>query len=141
MAAIKSLYKVPIPSVEFEGGGAYMCGDTIRYEYFRDRVIYRSGIRFKSMAAIRIRAERCCTVTYIEGVYDTLSEVENSSWVAEIRADTQEQWRNHWNMRHFMIYLDSSGCFEVIADDWDALPEEKGAWSDISLQVKGVVPQ
>jgi hypothetical protein len=32
-------------------------------------------------------------------------------------------------MHHFMIYLDSAGCFEVIAESWEVLPEEPGAWA------------
>jgi hypothetical protein len=73
---------------------------------------------------MRKRAERCCTAWNIEGAYDTLVEVEDSPWVVEMRADTQERWRDHWAMHHYMIYLDGVGCFEVIADSWAALAEE-----------------
>ena len=69
---------------------------------------------------MRTRTERCCTAWHIEGAYDTLVEVEGSSWVNEIRADTQALWRDKWAMHHYMIYLDSI-CFEVIADSWEAL--------------------
>jgi len=27
-----------------------------------------------------------------------------------------------------MIYLDSAGCFEVIAESWAAIAEETGLW-------------
>ena len=110
----KPLYQVPVPSTEFEGGGAYLCGDTIRFEYYRDGILYRSGIRFHRVPAARTRAERCCKSWHIEA-YDTLVEVEKSSWVEEIRAETSERWRNEWETHHYMIYLDSSGCFEIIA--------------------------
>ena len=84
---------------------------------------YQSGITFSRVAAVRTRAERCCQPWHIEGAYDTLVEVEDSQWVDEIRADTQKMWRETWQMHHYMIYLDSVGCFEVIAESWDALPE------------------
>ncbi len=67
---------------------------------------------------MRKREECCCKVWHIEGAYDTLVEVEDSAWVAEMRADTCEQWRNKWETHHYMIYLDSVGCFEIIAESW-----------------------
>jgi hypothetical protein len=51
--------------------------------------------------------------------------VENSSWVEEMRADTNEQSRDKWAMHHYLIYLDSVGCFEAIAESWSALPDDK----------------
>ena len=47
---------------------------------------------------------------------DKLTTLTCSSWVEEMRADTQKQWREKWAMHNYMIYLDSAGCFEVIAD-------------------------
>jgi hypothetical protein len=41
--------------------------------------------------------------------------------VEEIRAGTQEQSRDKWQMHHYMIYLDSVGRFEFIAESWAAL--------------------
>jgi len=97
----------------------------IRFSYKKDGVEYRTGIAFSRVLAFRKRAERCCKAWHIEGAYDTLVEVENSSWVEEMRADTNEQWRNKWAMHHYLIYLDSVGCFEAIAESWSALPDEK----------------
>jgi hypothetical protein len=33
-------------------------------------------------------------------------------------------WRDKWEMHHYMIYLDSAGCFEVIAESWQSLTDE-----------------
>ena len=30
-------------------------------------------------------------------------------------------------MHHYMIYLDSAGCFEFIAESWEAIQDEAGA--------------
>jgi hypothetical protein len=125
----KPLYQISVPSTEFESGGAYLCGNTIRFEFYRDGVLYRSGIRFNHLHAVRNRSERCCKVWHIEDAYDTLVEVEGSQWLEEIRADTAERWRNEWETHHYMIYLDSAGCFEVIAASWEVLPEEQGSWA------------
>jgi hypothetical protein len=73
---------------------------------------------------MRKRAERCCTAWHIEGTYDTLVEIKNSPWLQEILADTQEMWRDKWATHHYMIYLDSVGCFEVIAESWSAVSED-----------------
>jgi len=127
MSSKKPLYQIPLPSTEFED--VSLCGPVLRFQYRRDGMPYRSGIRFNRTAANRTRAERCCTAWHVEGAYDILVEVEGSQWVEEIRADTQEMWRNKWEMHHYMIYLDSAGCFEVIAESWEVLTEESGTGS------------
>jgi hypothetical protein len=124
MNSKRPIYTIPVPSTSFiteayfDGQGA---SPVIRFEYQKDGMKYRGGIRFSRVPAIRTRAERCCELWHIDGTYDTLVEVENSSWVEEVRADTSEQWRNKWEMHHYMIYLDSTGCFEIIAESWAAL--------------------
>ena len=77
---------------------------------------------------MRERAERCATAWHIEEAYDTLVQVEGSTWADEIREDTSDHLRDSQKYNHYLIYLDSVGAFEVIADSWSALPEEEGAW-------------
>jgi hypothetical protein len=130
MSSKKLLHGIPVPSTGFTTE-AYFDGrgitPSIRFKYAKDGAMFQSGIGFSKVAAVRTRAERCCTAWHVEGAYDTLVEVEGSSWVDEIRADTQEMWRKKWQMHHYLIYLDSLGCFEVIAESWAALPEEAAA--------------
>jgi hypothetical protein len=131
--AKKPLYAVPVASTGFDGGGAYMLLGTIRYNYEREGVHYRSGIRFKRPGVTRTHSESFSRVWHIEGSYDTLVEIENSPWVEELQADTADTQRRlgqKWEMHHYMIYLDSSGTFEVIAESWEALPEEAGSWAN-----------
>lgn len=128
MTAMKPLYEIPLPSTDFEGD-ATICGPVLRFQYYRDGKPYWSGIRFNRVLATRTRAERCCTSWHIRGAYDTLVEVEDSQWVDEMRADTAERWRDEWETHHYLIYLDSAGCFEVIAASWEVLPEEQGLWA------------
>ncbi len=122
-----ALYTIPVPSTSLTTE-AYLDGRTpaIRFGYREGGVERRGGIKFSGVAAMRKRAERACTAWHVEGAYDTLVEVEGSSWVDEVRADTQEQWRNKWAMHHYMIYLDSAGCFEFIAESWAAIEGEDG---------------
>ncbi len=127
MASKTPLHTVVVPSTDFtteaywDGGGAL---PAIRFGYEKKGIKYRSGVEFRHVLAMRKRAERCCTAWHIEGAYDTLTEVEDSPWVQEMRADTNAQWRDKWAMHHYLIYLDSVGCFEAIAESWFALPEE-----------------
>jgi len=119
----KPLHTVPVPSTSFTTE-AYLDGKgstpTIRFGYKKDGVKHEGGISFSRVLATRTRAERSCKVWHMEGAYDTLVEVEGSPWIEEMRADTTEQFRFMWEMHHYMIYLDSVGCFEIIAESWTA---------------------
>ncbi len=122
----KPIYTVPAASTEFTKEAFLDCSGispTLRYGYETDDGECRSGIAFKQVSAFRKRGERCCSAWHIEGAYDTLLEIEESSWVAEMRADVPEPYRGDWKPLHFMIYLDSVGCFEFLAQSWEALPE------------------
>lgn len=128
---VKLLYGTPVPSTEFDVGGAYLLVGTIRYCYQRDGVDYRSGIAFSRVCASRRHSERTSKVWHIQAAYDTLVEIENSSWVKELQADTadtQSRRGEKWEMHHYLIYLDSFGTFEAVAEGWEVLPEEVGLW-------------
>ena len=118
------LFTVEVPSTEFTTEAyfddRYEKGvfPAIRFTYEKDGSKREGGVKFSRVAAVRMRAERSCTKWHIEGAYDTLVEVEDSPWVKEIYADTQKQWQDKWEMLHYMIYLDSVGCFEIIAERW-----------------------
>jgi hypothetical protein len=123
MNSKKKLYTISVPSTSFTTA-AYWDGrgkPAIRFAYVKDGIEIQDGIKFDHACAMRKRAERCCTPWHIQDAYDTLVEVEDSAWVEEVRADTSERWRHKWEMHHYLIYLDSVGCFEVIAASWAAL--------------------
>jgi hypothetical protein len=73
-------------------------------------------LRFVKERAIRSRSETYCTTWHVKDTFDTVCEVQGSDWVQELRAASQPQWRDRWVMRHFMIYVDSFGCLEVVAE-------------------------
>lgn len=130
----KSLYEVPVPSTSFTREAYYDESKfpfAIRYGYIVDNVEYRSGIQFGRFYAMRTLSENCCDVWHIDDAYDTLVEVEDSTWVEELQARTVDKQRRSgqkWPMRHYMIYLDSVGCYEIISDSWQPLPQEPGTW-------------
>jgi hypothetical protein len=69
-------------------------------------------------------AELYVTAEQFQTAYDHLVEMLDSPWVAEIKSVAPSDQRDSWALRHFIIVFDSSGCFEVIAESWDELPEE-----------------
>ena len=120
----KALYETPVPSVDFSIE-AECCGNVIRFAYQKDGLEFRSGLRFKRVKATRSRSESACTVWHIDA-YDTLMEIESSQWADEVRADTADKQRRlgqTWTMKHYIIYLDSVGCFEFLAESWEVLDE------------------
>jgi hypothetical protein len=102
------------------GGGAL----TIRYEFDADEFIHRGGLEFRGVRAHRHRAESHCTAWHIEGVYDTVARIDGSEWVAELTDAQPVGHRGRFPMNHYMIYLDSAGCYEVVAADWALLPDQ-----------------
>lgn len=108
------------PVFEHPGGEALL-----RFEYERDGADYRGGLRFERVRAYRFRAEGHCTAWHVEGAYDTLAEVSDSEWVSELlAAEPSETW-GRWEIRHFILYVDSAGCYEIGAQAWSWLPEER----------------
>jgi len=76
----------------------------------------QTGVLFVKPRAFRKREEIYCTAWHVKDAYDVVCEVKESDWVAELRNDAVPDWRNRWVMRHFMIYVDSFGCLEVVAE-------------------------
>lgn len=73
-------------------------------------------LRFIKQRAARTRSEIYCTPWHVTDTFDTMCEVQDSIWVQELRSDSVPEWRDRWVMRHFIIYLDSFGCLEVISE-------------------------
>lgn len=78
-------------------------------------------IVFTKARSYRHREEVHCTGWHVADAYDTLVEVENSVWATEILADTASGWKEEWTLRHFLIYLDGYGAYEVLAGGWEAV--------------------
>ncbi len=96
----------------------------LRCTYERHGSMFAGGLRFHRVSAYRSRAESLCTAWHIEDAYDTLVEVEQSDWVSELRAaEPSEAWGQR-KIRHFLIFIDSAGAYEVAAEAVEWLPEQ-----------------
>lgn len=131
-----SLFTLPVCSTEFGLQAVYWDGQgvprAIRFGYYDERrkAVY-GRLSFGRVVAMRLRSEICCTAWHIDGCFDQLVEVEGSSWLNEIIEAVPQKLLGQLpqNLRHFMIYLDSAGCFEVISEKYDYTEEvavEKG---------------
>jgi hypothetical protein len=119
---------LPVPSTSFTSDACFEHpgGEAVlRFEYLREGERFRGGIRFEKVRAYCFRSEGHCTAWHVEGAYDTLVEVTPSDWVAELlQAEPAETW-GRWEVHHFMIFVDSAGCYEVAAQEWSWLAEER----------------
>lgn len=115
----QELLILPFPSSAIISGPV-LCTDNgdllLSMDFDDDGEKRSSALRFVKQRAFRKRAETYCTGLHVKDVYDTVCEVHESEWVAELCNDAAPEWRDHWVMRHFMIYVDGFGCLEVIAE-------------------------
>lgn len=113
------------PSLE-EVTFEHLEGDAVlRFNLERGGEVYRTGLRFDTVRAYRFRTEGHCTAWHVTDVYDALAEVRNSEWVRELLSAEAAATAGHWRIRHFIIYIEDVGCFEVGAASWSWLEEER----------------
>lgn len=112
-------FEIPVPSTALIDSHLVEDGvvTTLWYRYERDGAIIEEGIEFTRVRAHRFRAEVHCKTWHLQG-YDALIEIPDSEWAAEIRSETASGWKDHWTLNHYMIYLDTSGSYELLAESW-----------------------
>jgi hypothetical protein len=115
----QELFVLPFPSTAVVRGPV-LCTDgadlLLSMDFDDDGQKRSASLRFVRQRAFRKRSEIYCTGWHVNNTYDTICEVQGSDWVAELRDEAVPEWRDRWVMRHFMIYVDSFGCLEVIAE-------------------------
>jgi hypothetical protein len=125
IASKQALYEIPVASTSFLRE-AYWDGATssIRFAYeleygeTPEYQIREVQIKFRRPMLLVTRAESFCRVEHIEGCYDTLVEVTPSAWLqSEYTEEVQTKARMK-ELHHYMIYLDSVGCFELLAESF-----------------------
>ena len=130
MVSTAECYTLPRPStssvsgVRLEFPGGILC---LYFDYDRDGIIYNTGLRFEKVRAHSHVAEMHCPAWKIENAYDKLVKLSESTWIDELIESTSSDHRDSWILNHYMIYFDSDGCYEIIADSWEVLPEKEGS--------------
>jgi hypothetical protein len=113
------LFSLPCPSTAAVQGPTLLdeeCGLALSLTCDDDGQAHPLRVLFIKPRAFRKREETYCTAWHVQDTYDTVCEVTESEWVEELRRDAVPEWRDRWIMRHFSIYLDGFGCFEVVAE-------------------------
>jgi hypothetical protein len=126
---VDDCYVLPEPSTSSESGvrldfpGGVL---NLYFDYDKEGVVYSSGIVFKNVRAHAHTAETHCPAWKIEASYDKLVRLVRSELVEELLNNTPEDLKSPSSMNHYMIYFDSDGCYEVVAEAWEVLPERQG---------------
>jgi hypothetical protein len=100
-------------------------GVELRCTYERNGSMFSGGLLFSKVRAYQFRAESHCTSWHVDEAYDTLVEIDGSRWIAELLGAKAVDGRGQWAMRHFLIYLDGVGAYEVAAEGVEWLKETK----------------
>ena len=88
----------------------------MHFEYMSGLEQKRGVIVFRKVRGYRQRAEIHCKESHINDAYDTVVEIRNSDWSTEFLEATPDHQKDIWVLRHFMIYVDSFGCLEVLGE-------------------------
>lgn len=99
----------------------------LHFDYDKEGIVYHSGLRFERVRAHRHVTELHCPAWKIESSYDRLVQISDSKWITELLDSTPDDQRNSWKLNHYMIYFDSDGCYEIVAETWSDLPEKTGS--------------
>lgn len=113
------VWSLPCKSQEFNEGPRILQDASdqlaIAYDFELENGDYGwDEIRFRSVLAFRFTLWRYCTEDQVTS-YDRLQVVADSTWAASIpdRPPTS---------RHFRIFFDEIGCYEVLASDFVGPP-------------------
>lgn len=127
----KNLWEFPVPSTCIAEGGVillYPGGDAwLLFDYYDENIndaVFNSGIVFDAVQAHRHSSEKF--LRSLLGAYDTLVEIEDSEWVAQLR-EINKGIADYWNIKHYAIFLDSNGLYEFIARDYSILETKEGS--------------
>lgn len=123
-------YILPEPSSSSENGVSMKSiGGSINlyFDYDKEGIIFNHGLSFSKVRSHQFTAESHCPAWKIEKSYDSLIKVIDSNEIESLLKSTPEDFRSNWTLNHYMIYFDSVGCYEVIAESWEILPEKEGA--------------
>src|SRR5579863_7728534 len=128
------LYTLPEPSTALYSSGTKLevVGGklTLAFDYYRLREeqiigVFQSGLRFLRVRAYCHRALSHCTLWHVQDAYDTLVEVQGSSWLTELQANFLEHYSHLplMEIHHYMIFFAEDGCYEIAAQAWEIVPE------------------
>jgi hypothetical protein len=115
----QKLFSLPVASTSFLSDPECIHAGRdfeMRFDYKSGREQMRGVVAFRKVRGYRQRAEIYCTEWHIKEAYDTVVEIQDSDWSKEFLEIAPDHHKNSWVMRHFMLYVDSFGCLEVLCE-------------------------
>jgi hypothetical protein len=102
----------------------------LQFEFQQNGRTREGSLVFRGARAHCHRAEGVSTAWQVEDAYDTICEVAGSAWLSEVLELSNSRGHPDPDLRHFMIYLDSAGSFEVLARSWELDPPDSPMHED-----------
>ena len=116
---------LPFSTAECDVGPIVECRPgqvEMRYDAEGHGEITWTVLRFEAWAAVRFTPDPACGAWMI-AAYSNVREVDPSPWLAELRAATTDPTAAlRPDLRHFFVYFDHVGCWEVLAIDVALVP-------------------
>jgi hypothetical protein len=93
---------------------------TLRYDAEDPDGIVWTVLEFAMVIATRFTPDPACA-SWMVNAYSRVCEVEDPSWLDELRTATTGSSVLPASARHFVVYFDHVGCWEVLADHVELL--------------------
>lgn len=114
--------KLPYSTAECDAGPiieAHPGKVVVRYDHPESDGIIWTQIIFSSAVAYRFTPDSASTELHVKA-YSRICEITDSEWLNKLRQQAQLHGLTIGKtLRHFMIYFDHHGSFEVIAEIYD----------------------
>jgi hypothetical protein len=90
---------------------------TIRYDAEGEGGVIWTTLSFTAALTMRFTPDLACSAWMVEA-YSKVCEVEDSDWIRDLQlAAANHSWELRAGSRHFFVYFDHIGCWEILADE------------------------
>lgn len=117
---LRQVLELPFSTAECETGPVveHLPGRMIlRYDAEGEHGVVWTLLRFAMVVALRSTPNAACDAWMVEA-YSRICEVEDSIWLSDLRSTAADRGAVlSASARHFFIYFDHVGCWEVLADN------------------------
>jgi hypothetical protein len=133
---ITELYRLPVTCSALSEEPEFSWGPPpgIGFEFEEYGDMSRRIICFDKIWWYSFSSTYCCTPWHINSSFDCLVEVVQSEAIADLSKKSESARRRFGKdliMRHFMIYLDEVGCYQIIASRWSVISMDHNNIGDI----------
>lgn len=115
-------YELPVFSSALEKAPTFIYkGMNIKMEiegYDEEDNLKKVTLVFSAVLCFKKTSARFTPELY--GAYDKVVELCDSEWLRELAEINSEDF-NYWNPKHYVLYLDSVGMFQFIAQEFEVV--------------------